>query len=152
MKITAFWNIVHCSLFEVDRRFRGAYCLHRPFITVRTSETSVYSNETTRRCISEGSHLHFRSSENQKSHILTLSLSGINSVFFAVTVSVIVHVWHISYRTHMRSCVYEESNTRFHVLYLVTAVSRPSLSRLKLNMHFIQPRFFYLALHTRLPQ
>jgi hypothetical protein len=28
VNITAFWDIASCSLFEVDRRFRGAYCLH----------------------------------------------------------------------------------------------------------------------------
>jgi hypothetical protein len=28
MKMTAFWDVAPCSL-EVDRRFRGAYCLHR---------------------------------------------------------------------------------------------------------------------------
>jgi hypothetical protein len=28
MKITAFWDIVPSSLVEVDRRFRGVYCLH----------------------------------------------------------------------------------------------------------------------------
>jgi hypothetical protein len=27
MKITAFWDIASCSLVEIDRRFRGAYCL-----------------------------------------------------------------------------------------------------------------------------
>jgi hypothetical protein len=26
--MTAFWDTVPCSLVEVDRRFRGAYCLH----------------------------------------------------------------------------------------------------------------------------
>jgi hypothetical protein len=26
-KMRAFWNIAPCSLVEVDRRFRGAYCL-----------------------------------------------------------------------------------------------------------------------------
>jgi hypothetical protein len=26
--MTAFWSIAPCSLVEVDRRFRGAYCLH----------------------------------------------------------------------------------------------------------------------------
>jgi hypothetical protein len=26
-KMTAFWDIEPCSLVEVDRRFRGAYCL-----------------------------------------------------------------------------------------------------------------------------
>jgi hypothetical protein len=28
LKMTAFWEIAPCSLVEVDRRFRGAYCLH----------------------------------------------------------------------------------------------------------------------------
>jgi hypothetical protein len=28
MKMAAFWDIGPCSLFKVDRRFRGAYCLH----------------------------------------------------------------------------------------------------------------------------
>jgi hypothetical protein len=29
MKVTFFWDIAPCSLVEVDRRFRGAYCLHK---------------------------------------------------------------------------------------------------------------------------
>jgi hypothetical protein len=28
MKMTVFWDVAPCSLVEVDRRFRGAYCLH----------------------------------------------------------------------------------------------------------------------------
>jgi hypothetical protein len=28
VKITVIWDFVSCSLVEVDRRFRGAYCLH----------------------------------------------------------------------------------------------------------------------------
>jgi hypothetical protein len=28
MTLTAFWDIPPCSLVEIDRRFRGAYCLH----------------------------------------------------------------------------------------------------------------------------
>jgi hypothetical protein len=28
LKMTAFWDIAPCSLVEVDRRFRCAYCLH----------------------------------------------------------------------------------------------------------------------------
>jgi hypothetical protein len=68
-----------CSLFGMDRRFRDMYCLHPQFSlgvdrglkgtfhsqggdgAVRTSETSVYSNETTQRCIAEVSsrlHIH----------------------------------------------------------------------------------------------
>jgi hypothetical protein len=53
-------DVAPCSLLRVDQRFRGAYCL-KHFIAlmeaVRTSETSVYSNETTRRYIPEGSSL-----------------------------------------------------------------------------------------------
>jgi hypothetical protein len=30
MKLAVFWVVVLCSLVEVYRRFRGAYCLHRP--------------------------------------------------------------------------------------------------------------------------
>jgi hypothetical protein len=28
MKMTAFWDVAPCCLVDVDRRFRGAYCLH----------------------------------------------------------------------------------------------------------------------------
>jgi hypothetical protein len=31
MKIVALWDIAPCSVIEVDRRFRGAYCLHCRF-------------------------------------------------------------------------------------------------------------------------
>jgi hypothetical protein len=37
---------------------------------VRTSETSVYFNETTRRCIPERSLLHIRLRENLKFHTI----------------------------------------------------------------------------------
>jgi hypothetical protein len=52
-----FWGVAPCSHVEVDRRFRGAYC---PIIAlimeaVRTSETSVNFNVTTRRYIQEDS-------------------------------------------------------------------------------------------------
>jgi hypothetical protein len=50
MKIRAFWDIAPCSLFEVDRRFRGSL---RP----SSGSSSVYSNETTRRCTPDGSNL-----------------------------------------------------------------------------------------------
>jgi hypothetical protein len=29
MKFRIFWHVVPCSHVEVDRRFRGAYCLNR---------------------------------------------------------------------------------------------------------------------------
>jgi hypothetical protein len=28
VKISIFWDVAPCSIVEVDRRFRGAYCLH----------------------------------------------------------------------------------------------------------------------------
>jgi hypothetical protein len=28
MKVTVSWDVALCSLVEIDRRFRGAYCLH----------------------------------------------------------------------------------------------------------------------------
>jgi hypothetical protein len=43
---------------------------------VRTSETSVYSNEITRRYIPEGSHLHNRRRENLKSYNLSTADLG----------------------------------------------------------------------------
>jgi hypothetical protein len=46
MKIRAFWDILSCGLVGVDRRE-----------AVRSSETSVYYNETKRRSIPEGSDL-----------------------------------------------------------------------------------------------
>jgi hypothetical protein len=65
-KKRALSYIAACSL-GVDRRFIGAYWPHHQGVdggialmmeAVRTSETSVYCNETTRRYISEGSLLH----------------------------------------------------------------------------------------------
>jgi hypothetical protein len=61
--------------FEVDRRFRGSYChQENVFIAlmmeaVRTSETSVNFNVTTRRNIPEESKRHARRRENLKSHL-----------------------------------------------------------------------------------
>jgi hypothetical protein len=74
MKIGAFWDVTPCSLFGVDRRFRGAYNLHyRPDEeAVRTSETSVYSKETTGRYIQEDSNLHTRCRENLKSYVCNI--------------------------------------------------------------------------------
>jgi hypothetical protein len=65
VKMTAFWDTAPCSLVEVDRRFRRAYCLEHQvdecitLITeaVRTSKMSVYFKDNTKRCISESWHL-----------------------------------------------------------------------------------------------
>jgi hypothetical protein len=48
MKMTAFWNMVLCTLAEVDRRFISAYCLHH-------QDVSFY--ETALLHIPEGCHL-----------------------------------------------------------------------------------------------
>jgi hypothetical protein len=53
----------------VDRRFRGAYCLHHQGNDHPTSETSAHFNVTARRYIPEDSKLHTRRHENLKSHI-----------------------------------------------------------------------------------
>jgi hypothetical protein len=57
---TVFWDVAQRSLVVADRRFTVTYCLgHQGELitlimeTVRTSETSVYSNETTLRYIPE---------------------------------------------------------------------------------------------------
>jgi hypothetical protein len=60
--MAVFWDIAQCSLVETDGRFRGAIAL-----AVNTSETSVNSYQTTRRNISEDSHIHARR-ENLTSH------------------------------------------------------------------------------------
>jgi hypothetical protein len=52
MKIKISWDVGPCSLFGVDRRFIALM-----IEAVRTSETSVYSNETMLRYIPEGSNL-----------------------------------------------------------------------------------------------
>jgi hypothetical protein len=59
MKMMAFWDIALCGLFEVNRRFRGAYCLHHQGDDggVCTYEMSVYLSEATRFYITEGYHL-----------------------------------------------------------------------------------------------
>jgi hypothetical protein len=53
VKITAFSDVVPCSLVEVYRRFRGACCLLASIAVIeaaRDSETSVYFRVTTRAC------------------------------------------------------------------------------------------------------
>jgi hypothetical protein len=60
-KITVFRDVAQCSLVEVHRRFRGAYCLHHQ---------GDRPDQTTRRNIPEDSHLHTRRRENLKSHLI----------------------------------------------------------------------------------
>jgi hypothetical protein len=56
--MAVFWVAAPCSLVEVHRRFRHAYCLHHQ------GDESLVSDQTTRRTIPEGSHLHIRRREN----------------------------------------------------------------------------------------
>jgi hypothetical protein len=56
MKITAFWVIAQYSLVALMME------------AARTSQTSVYFNETARRYIPEGYRLQTRRRENLKSH------------------------------------------------------------------------------------
>jgi hypothetical protein len=43
MKFSVFWDVVQCNHFEVDRRFRGSYCLyqHRPDDGGNTNDWNV---------------------------------------------------------------------------------------------------------------
>jgi hypothetical protein len=75
MKLIPSRDTAPCSLVILGPRFRSTYCLHHQddeyaliMEAVRTSETSVYFNETTRLFIPEGCHLHTRRLENLKSH------------------------------------------------------------------------------------
>jgi hypothetical protein len=70
MKMTVFWDVATCSLVEVYRRFRGAYCdIALMMEAESTSETSVNFYQTTRRNNPEDSHLHtHRREKNLKYH------------------------------------------------------------------------------------
>jgi hypothetical protein len=74
-KVRAFWDIAPCSVVEVDLRLKvhTASIIRGMMEAVRTSETSVCSNETTWRNIPKGSNLHTYRRENLKSHMF---LSG----------------------------------------------------------------------------
>jgi hypothetical protein len=58
MKFRVLWDVAPCS--DVDRHFRGAYCLIIALMTeaVCTSETSINFNVITWRYIPEDSQLH----------------------------------------------------------------------------------------------
>jgi hypothetical protein len=68
-------SIIYCRVNKmiVDRRFRGAYCLHQSLMmeAVRTSETSVESFYTALyRLKEDNSEHHTRRRENLKSHTI----------------------------------------------------------------------------------
>jgi hypothetical protein len=62
MRFRILLNVTPCSHVEFERCFRGANCLHHQgalkMEAVRTSETSVNFNVTTRRYIQEDSKRH----------------------------------------------------------------------------------------------
>jgi hypothetical protein len=67
-----FWDEPFSAGSLESWRFRGAYCLHYQGLimeAVRTFETSVNFNVTTRRYIPEDYESHTRRRENFKSHI-----------------------------------------------------------------------------------
>jgi hypothetical protein len=64
----AIWDMVLCS-------HEGALIME----AANTSETSVYFQETTRRHIPEGCHLHIRSRENPKSYFLSIFLYNVKA-------------------------------------------------------------------------
>jgi hypothetical protein len=63
------WDVVPCSLAEIDRRFAGSYCLHyQGEESVSTFETSISFYQTTRRNIPEAYYFQTRRRENLKCH------------------------------------------------------------------------------------
>jgi hypothetical protein len=70
MELTAFWDTVLCSLVEIDRRLRGAYCLHH-------------------HTIPEGCQLHTRRRENLKPHNNISVLYLVNCAFCPFAINVV---------------------------------------------------------------
>jgi hypothetical protein len=87
LKVAVFWERAPRSLVEVHRRFRRAYYRHHlcslTMEAVRTSETTIYFNETTRHHTPEDCHFHTCRLENLKSrnHISCLR-TGVMYSFF----------------------------------------------------------------------
>jgi hypothetical protein len=76
VKITAFWDNAPCSLVEVDQCFGGASIIKDIALmmeAVRTLETSVHFNETTRRYNPEGCNFYTCHHENLKSHMFLVT-------------------------------------------------------------------------------
>jgi hypothetical protein len=79
------------SIVEVDRHFRGIYGLyHQGDDGIRTSETSVYFYEISRRYISEGFRLHARRHDSLKSHLGDIIFSALrrsSELYFVLNIS-----------------------------------------------------------------
>jgi hypothetical protein len=68
MKVRAFWDITPCIWFDKTdvSEVRTASIIKMMTEVVRTSEMSVYSNETTRLYSPEDSHLHSKLVYNRR--------------------------------------------------------------------------------------
>jgi hypothetical protein len=62
--MTAFCDVAPCSPMKVERRFRGAYCLHH-----QGDGSAFYFHRTKRRYISESCHFHTGCREGLKHHL-----------------------------------------------------------------------------------
>jgi hypothetical protein len=79
MNMTVFWDAALCNLVGVYQCFRGAYCLHHQGDDGGRSicETLVNFYQTTRRNISEDSHIDTRRHWYLKSHYINSDLKEI---------------------------------------------------------------------------
>jgi hypothetical protein len=53
MNMTVFWEVVRCSLVDIHRRFREAYCIHHQGEAVSSSEMPVNIYQAIQRRIAE---------------------------------------------------------------------------------------------------
>jgi hypothetical protein len=65
--MTGFWDIAPCSLVEVDRRFRGVYCLHHLVGLLQRDYTVLYTRRLS---------LHTRRRDNPKSYKVLRKIFG----------------------------------------------------------------------------
>jgi hypothetical protein len=72
LNMIAIWVVTRCSLVQVNRRFRGACCVHRQ--GAFSSEISVNFYQTTQRNIEENDHLLTHQSKNLKYRLHIKSL------------------------------------------------------------------------------
>jgi hypothetical protein len=76
---------------------------------IRTSETSIYSNENTRRYIPEGSNLHTRRRENLKSHTkctVNCKVLGLCMLKENVFCGKMIKVWRTAFECYLIKFVY----------------------------------------------
>jgi hypothetical protein len=97
LKLIKSQEITPCSLVDIGRRYREAYCLHYQSDNVRlaiglimealsSSETSVSIHQFTQCNIPEDNHLHIRRCENLKSHLINSHCKLRLYIFFYVEI------------------------------------------------------------------